>query len=358
MKDIIIFRTDRLGDYLINSRPIFEIKKKFKNTRITIVCSKINKKILNKSSYVDNIIEFNKTDNFLSKFKTFISIINKKYDVCFVLDGKKFSYFCNIFIRSKLKLGVSYILYRKLLYKFKILKSSKLYNYFFFNHIEFFPSKNYLIKSESFCQKYLNLFKNVGINLTVNDNYIFENPEYSKTLYSDIVTKLNFTDYIIIHLDEKWNDIKDIKINFADKIKILQKKINLKIIITSYNNNFDYFNLIKNKFDYYNLNSNALNYIADKNIVILDNLDIFLFERFLRNSKLNISCHSGFVVQVCGANNAKVLDIINEKDLQWYSSWKPQNTFHKFIFKSTFKNGKIEIDSFFDEIYSTIKTLY
>ena len=56
MKKIIIFRTDRLGDYLIHSRPIYELKKKISNTRIIVVCSQINEKILKQTDYIDQLI--------------------------------------------------------------------------------------------------------------------------------------------------------------------------------------------------------------------------------------------------------------------------------------------------------------
>ena len=36
MKKIIIFRTDRLGDYIIHSRPIYELKKNLKNLELRI----------------------------------------------------------------------------------------------------------------------------------------------------------------------------------------------------------------------------------------------------------------------------------------------------------------------------------
>ena len=38
MKNILIFRTDRLGDYIIHSRPIYELKKNKKKCKIIIVC--------------------------------------------------------------------------------------------------------------------------------------------------------------------------------------------------------------------------------------------------------------------------------------------------------------------------------
>ena len=54
MKRIIIFRTDRLGDYIIHSRPIYELKKEYSDSHIIVVCSRINKKILEKLAILMN----------------------------------------------------------------------------------------------------------------------------------------------------------------------------------------------------------------------------------------------------------------------------------------------------------------
>ena len=108
IKNFIIFRTDRLGDFIIHSRPISELKNKYPESHITIVCSNINKKIISNYKFVDEIIIYNKYDDIFLKFKNIIKIFKKKYQASFVLDGKKFSYFCNIFMRSKKKFGMVY----------------------------------------------------------------------------------------------------------------------------------------------------------------------------------------------------------------------------------------------------------
>ena len=77
-------------------------------------------------------------------------------------------------------------------------------------------------------------------------------------------------------------------------------------------------------------------------------------ERLVNYSSFAISCHSGFLVQIAGSNNAKIIDIINKKDYLWYSCWKPLNTKHKFIYKS-FKN-KQSIDAVFKNLLSTIRS--
>ena len=75
----------------------------------------------------------------------------------------------------------------------------------------------------------------------------------------------------------------------------------------------------------------------NKNIVLLENLNLDIFERIISMSTFAISCHSGFLVQISGFNKTNIIDIINERDLTWYKSWKPLNTKHKFVFKSNLK---------------------
>ena len=41
--------------------------------------------------------------------------------------------------------------------------------------------------------------------------------------------------------------------------------------------------------------------------------------------------------------------VVNKRDLTWYSCWKPLNTQHKFVYKSSF-NKRIELKSIFKQI--------
>ena len=132
MKNIIIFRTDRLGDYLIHSRPIYELKKKYTESHLILVCSNLNKKILEHTKYIDEIIIFDKNSSFFKKLKVFFKIIKKKYFASFVLDGKNFSYICNLFLFSNKKYGLLYKSNKKIFnFNFNIYKPYKLYGFFF-----------------------------------------------------------------------------------------------------------------------------------------------------------------------------------------------------------------------------------
>ena len=357
-KKIIIFRTDRLGDFIIHSRPIYELRKKIKNSYIIVVCSKLNKKILNECNYIDELIIYDKNLFFLSRLKIFFSIIFNKYYAAFILDGKNFSYLCNIFLFSKYKFGMIYRSYIFILKKkLSLHKPSKLYASFFFTKYETFTSRKYLTKNENLCQKYLNLFNFFNLDLKSTDGYFFEPNTSSIKLFEDIKKFINLKDYVLIHFDEKWLDITNHDVDLKDAIDNFYSNIKKTIIITSYNNNFRYFKKLKQSYNYFNLHNNQIHNLKNSNIFILDNLEIFLFEQFLKNSIINISCHSGFIAQVCGANSGKLIDIINEKDLEWYSCWAPVNTFHKFIFKSTIKDGQITSKKFFYEISKIINKL-
>ena len=175
MKNIIIFRTDRLGDYIIHSRPIYEIKKRHKDIKMIIICSKVNEKILKNLNYIDNIIVYDQKAPLLKKIQIFFKIIRNKYYATFILDGKKFSYLCNIFIKANYKFGLSYQYTKKIFnIPFTVFRPGRIYNYFFFNKISYFTARKYLKESVSLCQKYLDLFNFLNLNRNYKDSYIFD----------------------------------------------------------------------------------------------------------------------------------------------------------------------------------------
>ena len=356
--NFIIFRTDRLGDFIIHSRPIYELKIKYPKSHITVVCSDLNKKIISKYSFIDELIIHNKKDKFLIKFKNFLKIVKKKYYAAFIIDGKKFSHLCNIFIRSKNKLGLVYISQKKfLIFKYWISKPFHFYNLIFFNEYEVFTSKNSLVQSENLCQKYINIFKKFNNNtINTSTKYIFETNKICEENFKKIVDMINYKDYLLIHFDEKWIDINGIDEHLIKSIEDFQNNTGKQIILTAYNNKFNYYNNLKKYFNYIDCSKdiNLSKFFNNKSqIIILDNLELFLFERFINYSIAAISCHSGFMAQVAGANNSTIIDIINQKDRLWYDCWKPNNTIHYFIYKSELER-KLNLNEIFLKIKEKI----
>ena len=218
-----------------------------------------------------------------------------------------------------------------------------------------------MLKTENLCQKYINLFSNFNNKIIKpSTKYIFESKKLSEENYKKIINKINYKKYLLIHFDEKWIDINSINDRLINSIESFQKNSNIKIILTAYNNKFHYYEKLKDHFDYIDFSnvsnlSNMINYNQSK-IIILDNLEIFLFEQFIKNSVANISCHSGFMAQVAGASNSPVIDIIKQKDFIWYDCWKPRNTIHHFVSKSQ-HNNKIHLDEIFMKISKIVHSI-
>ena len=92
-------------------------------------------------------------------------------------------------------------------------------------------------------------------------------------------------DFILIHLDEKFIDIIDIKMNFSKYLNIFEKKLSKKIILTSFNNKHEYYqNLSIEKIPFNNIDNFNL---KDKKIFILEDIPL---ENFIEHSERSSGC--------------------------------------------------------------------
>ena len=344
MKRFIIFRTDRLGDFLIISNIIKKIKDKFKDSHITVVASPYNARIIKNYKIIDKTIIYKRNKSIINKFKIFKELNKYNYFASLSLDGKSFSNLVNFFINSKFKLGLSYK-FNLNFFLFKIFwsKPNFIYNNLVFNYFNYFTSKKSLVKIEHLPTILSNLANKLKINVKKNDAYFFEinrkDAQKAKKIFRSKINK----EFILIHFDEKWIDIKNIEEDLYKEIIKFQNRIKKKILISSNNNRFPYYLNFKNKIK------------GNKNIILLENLNLNIFERLIHMSKFSISCHSGFLVQISGFNKTNIIDIINKRDLTWYSCWKPLNTKHKFVYKSNF-NKRFRLKSIFKQIITASKS--
>ena len=99
----LIFRSDRIGDFLITSPLIQSIKRNDKNHSIEVVCSSKNYNFINNLNLV-NKIHILKKNNFISKLKLFLNLKANTYDVIFVSDKKNRSIILSFFLKRKVKI--------------------------------------------------------------------------------------------------------------------------------------------------------------------------------------------------------------------------------------------------------------
>ena len=101
MNQFLIFRTDRIGDFILTSILIKSIKRNNPNSKIIVICSKKNIEYIKKFSLVDEAIIYPNT--FLKKISFYFSIIKKKIDYSLCLDGKKRSIFVWFIIHFRIR---------------------------------------------------------------------------------------------------------------------------------------------------------------------------------------------------------------------------------------------------------------
>ena len=336
MKKFIFFRNDRLGDFIILTNIIKSIKKKYKDSHITVVCSPLNYSLVKRYKIVNQVYIYSKKYSFYKTISLLKKIISSNYYASFAVDGKSFSNLCNFLIKAKYKLG---LVYNYKIFNMWFSKPNFLYKYFIFDKYETFTSKKNLTKIEHLPTKLINLANYFKLNLKAKNNYYFNIDTKEKINFKKFYKKFIKKRYLLIHFDEKWSDINSISDKLFLALSKFQKKVNKKIIITSYKN--------KNKY-FFNLKNNILRN-KNNNILLIENSNLLFFERLINQSICSISCHSGFLVQIAGSNSCDLIDIIHKNDYNWYSSWKPKNTKHKCIFKPN-------IDDIFRDIEKTLKS--
>lgn len=304
----LIFRTDRLGDFLISCPFILSYKKKFHDNKIEIVSSEYNSKYISSFDFINNIIPLKTEVKFFPKLLILVKIIfylrQRKYNDIIVLDGKKRSFFISLFLNG----NKSILLQNKKLWVLsKIFNYKSVINYEIQNQLKNF---SYLASLLNFNidQKKIDIYK----NFTLKKKYHFEKK------------------YIIIHLDEKWfsefyyRDFTDINPN-SKQIDIFINKI-LNITKNNFNLIFTNGSKKNNKLDefYSSFRSNDKivfnKTIKDNLITYLPNLSFRDLEVLVKDSSFLICCEGG-ISHVSHNFNIPTIAFFEKRRIQHMKFW-------------------------------------
>ena len=291
MNKYLIFRTDRIGDFLLTAILIKSIKRNDPGCNITIVSSEKNYKYINSFNIIDEVFFLEK--GLFKKFKLFFLLNKHLYKSIIVHDSKSRSKIISFFLKSKKK----YI--------------------------------SNIIKFDSYFDEIINILEYLNFNFDYKDLNTLENREI---YYSNFDQK----DYILFHFDEKWIFNKYIK-NYENiepseyELKLfltsLSLKLNKNIIVTTGNNTPKILsNVFKNNFI--------------DNVNLIENISFTDLESIINNSSLLISCH-GAVSHVAAAKNIKQIDIIDKS--YNYEKWTKHFRNYKSISRKSFNELSFEI---------------
>lgn len=257
----LIFRTDRIGDFLTTAILIKSIKRNNPNSHITVIASQNNFTYIDSFHTVDEVILLK--SSIFNRLKLLLKLRKFIFDHVIVHDNKNRSILISFFLKkhNKILLG----------------------NHSQKNHIDIIK---FILSSLNYN------FNDTDLNILDNRKNFFSN--------------LKFHRYLVLHFDEKWiknSYIKSYKsiepteyqlITFLNKLHDL---IKLPIVVTTG---------IKTP----KLMDEVIKTINNNNISFLENLNFFEIETIISKSAFLISCH-GFVSHVAAANNIKQVDIID-----------------------------------------------
>jgi len=304
----LIFRTDRLGDFIISCPFIISYKKKFPDINISIVSSEYNSNYIKNFDFINNVIPIKTKINFLTKIHYLIQIIlilrKIKFQNVIILDGKKRSFFISLFLKGKKSI---------LLQSKDLFVLSKIFNYT--------SVLNYEIQNQMKNFSYLAGLLNFNIDLKNID--IYKNYNFKKKI--DLKKK-----YILIHLDEKWykdlyyTDFTDInptseQINSFVK-KILDTTNNIfEVVITSGSKKIKNLNYFLSDFDnsFENIYTKQINNVC---VTFVKDTTFNDLESLVEKSSLLICCEGG-ISHVSHNFNIQTMAFYEKNRLQHTKYW-------------------------------------
>jgi len=289
----LIFRTDRIGDFLLTILLINSIKRNDPNSNITVISSKKNYHFIRSFKNVDEVIILK--NNLLDKIKLIHKLRSVYYDKIIVHDAKNRSSIISFFLKYGLK-----------------IKPNNDLNISYIDSIKEIISKLKL----DFIESDLNTLKNRDHNF---------------------VEDLN-EDFILLHFDEKWiyddyisgyTYIEPLKDELISFINLLLTLTNKRLVITTG---------IRSP----NILDDIINIGLNSRIKVYKKLDFLDLEILISKSKLLISCH-GSVSHVAAAHQIKQIDIIEEKKSNFYSKWTSHFRNYNSIHRKSFDQLSLDI---------------
>jgi len=342
MGNIIIFKTDRVGDMLHLSGCIKTIHENFTDSQITLVCSKYNHQIAKNYSFIENFIIIDKESSLRILIKYFNQLILKRYSHLFLLDGRKKSLFLSYFIKSKIKSSLCYLKVKKIFgIKYSIYRPNKfILNKFFKNYV--ISDENYNNTAFRYQELYFKLLDNIKIKVNSKKNFYVHNKEY-EPIYKNFFDKFINEDFCIFHFDERWDKYNDI--DFKNSLKIISRLSSKnKVIITTGIKHFRFLNDLENLYSAFDYRENDKNLTKINNkevnkVIIVKNLPLDLLSFFIANSVNNISSHTGPILNISAAFDINVVDIIKQSKFNELGRWIPLvSKYKRYSFEDLINN--------------------
>lgn len=330
----LIIRNDGIGDLIVSTPLIENIRSNDKKSKIYLISSSRNHKyakILLDDGFIDYLLVFSG-----NKVKSYLSLIKKlsgvHFDHVLILKASISNLLFAHFLKSRSIFSVVSINQ----YKNKIKRYSPplILNKILLNGYEYIDCRNNYEVSTNvhMSSHFTNLITNLyeGIDVDHNRDYYsspyleLEGKKYHENLIDHY--KINVNKVIMFHFDEKWDDYNDQPEKLIHFINKLQTKTNTTIFISN--------GMFKNKFEGYLFKSfefkkkeDTTNFFqSDKNkkIFFFDKLEINQLFYHAELSDLIITPH-GALTHIASIYKVNIIDLISFKKKFFFNKWKSVN---------------------------------
>jgi len=267
----LIFRTDRIGDFLLTIILINSIKRNDPNSIITIISSKKNYHFIKSFKVINEVIILK--NSLFEKIKLIHKLRSVYYDNIVVHDSKNRSSIISLFLKYGRKIK---------------------------------PNNNPNVS-------YIDAIKEIIFKL--NFNFIESDLNTLKLRDHNSFEDLN-ENFILLHFDEKW--IYDDYISEYTNIEPLKDELIsfIDLLLTISNKNL----IITTGIHCPNVLNNIINLGLNSRVKVYKKLDFLDLENLISKCKLLISCH-GAVSHIAAAHQIKQIDIIDKMKFNFYSKW-------------------------------------
>ena len=321
---IALIRDDGIGDLIVSS-PIIENIRNFKPlSKIYIYCSNRNEEycqILKKNKIINDYFLIPKNLNLIQKILLIIKIRKHKYDNIFVLSPKNINYLYSKF-SGAITSGIVNVSTSK--NSIDRYRPAKLLINYLLNFNEIIDCRKNFSNSKDvhYSDHYISLLKKTFPTIKSPTISYFV-PKIKSSIHTTL-NKNNIFDYIIFHLDEKWNRTNWKCRELNELLNAIENNTSKNIILTE--------GMIKTHFNEY-INIFKFNKINDSILYKSENFKtLFLIKDINSNdlfsliskSKLVIQKHGG-LVHMASSFNIPVIDIIYPGTENFLKKWQPKS---------------------------------
>ncbi len=328
MKNIIIFKNDRLGDLFHSLNGINNIMNEHKDDNIEIYLSNYSKSfsfLFDNTKVKVNYLNYNLS--LIEKLKIFKIFLNNSIDKVFILSPKNYFFYLSFFFKKTKFYGVT------------IKEKNKNRPITYINKFLFkFRTNNRKVKKRGESIKYIIddlcsnklLSNNKRINTNPKSNFNFE--IFSQNKYCHF----HFKKYL--YEKKKWSfSSLNIFLNILIKNKY-------KVLLTSDIEKNEFNKIFKNKFktvDFENDNTNESSSYLTDDIIYLENIKSLDLFNLIKNASLVVSPH-GTMTVMASYLKVPVLDIFDNtiNKIAFYE-YKPDNKNYKFMILKSFSERQL-----------------